>query len=550
MNRLRKAGIAIGALLPLLLLLGCGGGKVTPTIVVDSVADTDSRDGVVTLREAIVLANGGLTVADLDSAEADNVSGQPGPDSDDVITFDGLVFPPSEPASISLAAPLPALSTGSDTIDGSQAGVTLDGVNQIFECVVIASSDNALKGLQIENCLTGVMIQPGAQRNEIGGPGPGEGNVISANDQGILIGGAGANENVVEGSYVGTDAAGTGALGNRLGIVIDGGAESNVVGGSSPEQRNIISGNSGVGVLIRGSRNLVKGNYIGADVTGTASLPNRMEGIWLAPGAQNNIIGGPSPGDRNLLSGNALFGLSMSGDGTTGNVVIGNYIGVNAMGTAPLKNLVGVAIENGAQGNRIGGTGAGEGNLISANNDAGLTMRGPDATGNAVLGNRIGLDAAGSQLLANAYGVWIREGAHTNTIGGPAASEGNVIAGSLVYGVLVEGAQTVGNTVRGNSIHSNKKGAIDNKDGGNAELAPPTITSAGPVEGSACPNCTVDIYSDSRGEGQVYEGSAVADADGRFSFADSLSGPNITATATDVAGNTSAFSQPVRKPAG
>ena len=547
MNALWRAGAVTGALL-LLTLLSCGEGEVASTIVVDSTADTDNRDGVVTLREAILLASGELAVAELDAGEADNVSKQPGAESSDTIIFDPSVFPASDGDTISLTAPLPALSTGLDSIDGSQASVTIDGVKQTVECIVISSNDNAVKGLSIKNCLVGVTIQPGAQGNEIGGAGPGEGNVISANDQGVLIGAAGANGNVVKGNYVGTDAAGTAALGNRLGIVIDRGAEGNVVGGSSPEERNIISSNSGVGVVINGSRNVVKGNYIGTDVTGTVSLANRMEGIWLPAGAENNIIGGPSPGDRNLLSGNDLFGVSMSGEGTRGNVVIGNYIGVDATGTAPLKNLVGVVIDRGAQGNTIGGTGAGEGNLISANNDAGVLIRGLNASSNAVLGNQIGVDATGSQLLGNGNGVWVLESAQGNAIGGPAADEANVIVGSVAFGVLIEGSETVGNTVRGNSIFSNRIEAIKNKDGGNAELAPPTIDSVGPVEGSACPNCTVDIYSDSGAEGQVYEGSVVADADGRFSFGASVSGPNITATATDASGNTSAFSQPARAP--
>jgi hypothetical protein len=112
--------------------------------------------------------------------------------------------------------------------------------------------------------------------------------------------------------------------------------------------------------------------------------------------------------------------------------------------------------------------------------------------------------------------------------------------------VVVEGPETTGNTVRGNSIRSNSGSGIRNDQGGNAELEAPAFTGASPLAGSACPNCTVDIYSDSQGEGELYEGSTVADEEGNFTFDGSPSGPNITATATDSYGNTSEFSQPLR----
>jgi titin len=161
-----------------------------------------------------------------------------------------------------------------------------------------------------------------------------------------------------------------------------------------------------------------------------------------------------------------------------------------------------------------------------------------------VIGNYIGTDATGSQPLGNAEGVWIMDGAQGNVIGGLTPGEGNLIANSTT-GVVVEGPQTTGNTVRGNSIYSNWRWGIHNETGGNNELEPPTLTSASPLAGSACPNCTVDIYSDSQGEGETYEGSTVADGEGNFTFDGSPSGPMVTATATDSNGSTSEFSQPL-----
>jgi titin len=549
MNTLRKAGPLVGALL-LLVLVSCGGGGGAFTIVVDSTADTDSRDGVLTLREAILLATGELSVAKLDSAEANNVGKRVGRETADTIVFKPSVFPVSGGGTISLTAALPGLSSGSDTIDGSQAGVTIQGADQSFECIVISSNDNAVKGLQITSCLVGVMIQSGAQGNAIGGPATGEGNVVSGNDEAIAIGGAtgaggaGADGNVVRGNLIGVDASGSNPLFNRNGVHIYDGARANVIGGSNPGDRNIISGNQGVGITIRGSANIVQGNYIGTDESGTAAISNGMEGIWIAPGAQDNIIGGSSAQERNVISGNKLFGLSISGSGATGNVVKGNYIGVDASGSAALANGHGLVISDGSQNNIVGGSAPGEGNVISANG-TGVLIRRADTSGNAIIGNYIGTDATGGQLLGDAVGIWILKGAQHNTIGGTGSGEGNVISGNSLFGVDIDGTDTTGNTVRGNSIHSNGQQGIRTTDGGNKELETPTMTGSGPIRGSGCPNCTIDIYSDSADEGEVYEGSIVADGDGGFIFEGSPAGPNVTATATDGDGNTSAFSWPL-----
>jgi len=455
-------------------------------IVVDSTADTDNRDGALTLREAIMLATGELTVADLDPEEANNISGTPGPESDDTIIFHPLLFPADVPAIISLIATLPTLATGGDTVDGSGAGVIVDGGNQGFKCFQIYSHGNTIKGLQIQNC--------------------------------------------------------------RMAIVLAGrDARNNTIGGPAEAHRNIIGPNDAVGIYISGSGNVVQGNYIGTDATGTVSRSNRMEGILIGPGGQDNLIGGSNPGEGNVISGNELFGISISGSGATGNVVKGNYIGVDASGRVALKNQHGVVLWHAAQNNTIGGSAPGEANVISGNR-VGVLIRGSGTNANLVIGNLIGTDLSGSEALGQGIGIWLLDGPQDNSIGrtsdGDGDGEGNVIAHSAGYGIRISGADTTGNTIRGNSIYSNSVAGIVSKDGGNLALAPPVITASGPVEGTACPNCTVDIYSDSANEGEVYEGSTLADADGGFTFDKAPSGPYITATATDADGNTSVFSDP------
>jgi len=77
---------------------------------------------------------------------------------------------------------------------------------------------------------------------------------------------------------------------------------------SRGRDRNIIGPNDAVGIEIDGVGNLVQGNHIGTDVSGTESRPNAMEGIWIAPGAENNVVGGSGPGEGNLIAGTTCSG--------------------------------------------------------------------------------------------------------------------------------------------------------------------------------------------------------------------------------------------------
>ena len=114
--------------------------------------------------------------------------------------------------------------------------------------------------------------------------------------------------------------------------------------------------------------NVVEGNYDSANAAGTAALPNGGDGIKIGLGATNNTIGGTVSGARNIISGNVGDGVVISGSGTTGNLVEGNYIGTNAAGTAALGNATdGVQVSSGATGNTIGGTANGAANVISGN---------------------------------------------------------------------------------------------------------------------------------------------------------------------------------------
>ncbi|HEX8494639.1 MAG TPA: DUF4394 domain-containing protein [Pyrinomonadaceae bacterium] len=317
--------------------------------------------------------------------------------------------------------------------------------------------------IDLGNGSNGVVIAR-APINTIGGTTAGERNIISGNNTGgVSIDGTAAKGNKVLGNYIGTNAAGTASLSNGFrGVLIDG-SSNNIVGGTTAGARNLISGNNGHGVEISNTGaagTKVTGNYIGTNAAGTAVMGNSGDGVAI-DSVPSITIGGTTAGERNLISGNISNGVRISGSASTNNKVMGNYIGTDVNGTADLGNGAnGVAI-NSAPTNTIGGTIAGSGNLISGNNDDGVEINGSPATGNKVTGNFIGTNVNGNADLGNSSNGVAITGAPNNTIGGMTAAERNIISGNGINGVLIFGAFATGNKVSGNFIGTNAAGTAD-----------------------------------------------------------------------------------------
>ena len=223
-------------------------------------------------------------------------------------------------------------------------------------------------------------------------------------------------------------------------------------------------------VLNVGSTNTVQGNYIGTDITGMTDLGNLQEGILV--NNSNNLIGGDTAAERNVISGNNLNGIRLFGAGSTGNVISGNIIGLAVDGVTDIGNgQDGVNLHSAATGNTIGGDTTGERNIISGNDSDGVEINGMNTTNNAVAGNYIGTDITGTLDRGHPLsGVFIND-APANTIGGASAGLGNVISGNnstaLSSGVRISGANASGNTVQGNYIGTDFSGtsALPNSDG-------------------------------------------------------------------------------------
>jgi len=266
---------------------------------------------------------------------------------------------------------LPAITSANVTIDATtQPGysgtplVTLDGSSNPNPSagLQLSGGSDTVKGLSI------VRFQGSAIVVDTLGS-----DVIAANYLGLQADGSTPGQNAGEGILVTT--------------------RNNTIGGSNAASRNVISGNFGSGVVLKGSTatgNAVRGNYIGLNAAGTSNVANITDGIQILLGASNNIIGGTTAADRNVISGNNNSGIYITGSVgavCSGNLISANFIGTDAAGSASIGNSTGVFLGTDVTGNTIGGTAAGTGNTI-VSNTTGISFDGP-GDGNAILGNSI-----------------------------------------------------------------------------------------------------------------------------------------------------------------
>lgn len=430
----------------------------------------------------------------------------------------------------------------------------------------------------------------------IGGADPAARNWISGNGSiGVFLSEAGASGSRVQGNYIGTNVAGSAAVPNNSFGIFSQRAGNHLIGGSQPGEGNLISGNLGSGIDLAGatSGTRIEGNFIGTNAAGTAAIPNQAGVGVRIFGGNDNVVGGTAPGARNLISGNGPPGnghgirLEVFGS-SSGNRIEGNYIGTDVSGLLPLGNggsgiqvfspdsSVNVGI------NTIGGTTAAARNVIAGNAGNGIWLAFADRF--RVVGNAIGVGADGSTPLGNLLdGVSIY--GNRNQIG--EAGAGNTIAYSgagtvpaSIAGVRIDNGE--GNSVRGNSIHANNalgfnllggtenlgvtaNDACDADSGPNrlqnfpVLLAVNALGAATSASGTlnAAPNQAfqIDLYASpdcdaaGHGEGRLHLGAfaATTGADCNASFSATLPVPLppnqvATATATDAEGNTSEYS--------
>ena len=471
------------------------------------------------------------------------------------VTIDGYTQPGSSPNT---------LARGSNAVLKIELyGGAVPGVSDAFG-LVVTTPDTVIRGLVIN------------------GYGNGGSSIYALNAPGLIV----------EGNFIGTDASGTTAIPNTYGMRLEENAVlggTYRVGGTAPARRNVISGNAiGVTGWRQGTTGLVvEGNLIGTNAAGTGAIGNNI-GVLTLGAFSNAFVGGTAPGAGNVISGNQI-GVNVRESVAH---VLGNLIGTDVTGLAPLGNVVGINVVNeygffpstfALPPAAIGdGTVAGR-NVIAASATDAVQVQSLKAD---VRGNYIGVGADGTTPMGNGGGVligipgWALTG--PSTVGGNGPGDGNVIAHSRVYGVVVNGTWT-GNRIIGNRIFDTGGMGIDltpslsalgatlnhvgTVAGPNnfqnfpvvslAVANPASVRVAGTLEGVAGQNIQIDVYRSTScnastfGEGETHLGSfpVTFTANGKLEFDQTVPAPSavegfITTTATDLSptGGTSEFS--------
>ncbi len=405
---------------------------------------------------------------------------------------------------------LPSLTNSGIVIDAkTQPGfsttpiVVLYGSNMIAGTIghglTIRSHSNLIQGFSIINFTKGTSTTP----------------------SGIYI--EDADDNVVQSSFIGIDPNGN-AKGNTFGVMITSlagnNAANNLVGGTGEDTRNIISGDLDAGVYtLNVSDNVIQGNFIGTDITGSNAVANN-DGIRLASTgiiSTNNRVGGTTVGARNIISGNSK-GIYIAA--TSGNTVQGNYIGTDISGTQLVGNVDGIFFlfligPVPANSNLIGGTVSGAGNLISGNLRE-IYARG-EANGNIMQGNLVGTDFSGSNAIPNSRGIYLQHfglvGPRYNRIGGTTASARNVISGNTFFGLGLNAHESI---VEGNYIGTTIDGtaALPNNIGIELSTINASIVHSNRIGGSTTE--TRNIISGNTSNGVLIQGAINNTIQGNF----------------------------------
>lgn len=538
--------IAIALMVGISLLMPVTPGLAqTSTIIVNSTSDIEDfggaqqigdlpgPDGQVTLREAITAANntaGPQTIAfnipitdpgfNGDSFYIFMEHDPPWIVSDDATTIDGTTQVAFNGHPIHLRTTPIFLSFDGLTINSNNNSIIgLTGLSLFRYGIQINGNNNVVRGNVVFQALSAAVYIAGSN-NVIGGTQPADANRLSSGGNGVWIVGTATGNRVIGNTISGN---------HTYGIHTNSGTSGNIIGGASAGERNIISSNGhlsgernpvGANVFIEGTNNILQGNYIGVNATGSQAAGNIPDGVEVT-GSFHQIIG-------NVISGHNYRSPSLS------------------------------------------------------QRPAGVLIHGGNETHDVVIqGNRIGTDASGLNPIPNQIGIRVANFLfdfypHDILIGGLQPGQANIIAFNEIEGIVIDPGST-GIRISGNSIHSNGELGIDlNNDGvtpndpGDTDIGAnnrqnfPVIQTAtdngtstvvsGSIDTQNPATVTLEFFSNDVadpsgfGEGQRFEASATPNASGNFTVTlrGGLAGKFITATATAANGDTSEFSRAVQ----
>ncbi len=396
--------------------------------------------------------------------------------------------------------------------------------------------------LPLSNIQSGVNLFFG---NQITIGGTGEGNLISGNNSSKKNSHSGINiENArgkirIIGNKIGTDVYGLTSIENYQGINVFG-VSSVFIGGHNSGEGNLISGNNGNAIYASQVNDTlaIRGNYIGTNFDGSSAIPNMGHGIYFRPKGRS-LIGGPNPGEMNLISGNKNSGIyiEVSDLPNLETIVQNNIIGLNLNGTNAIPNGVGITTQNSMRKYKI------IGNIISGNLGSGLNISGNEGI---IKSNKIGTDISGTFNIGNGgSGITFSYGGGC-IIGGPSDIDANIIAFNALNGVTMSYSGT------NNLITRNK--FLGNTQKGIAIVGPPsyspviTWASSKLIEGTAPANSQIELYynheKNNFSQGETYIATVLANEKGQWKLEQSIDNPfHLTALAIDtIRQTTSEFS--------
>lgn len=453
-------------------------------------------------------------------------------------------------------------------ISGFMYGIQIYGtsaVNSVISGNYIGTDETA----SVENGnYIGIEVLTGANYTTIGGLNPEDKNIISGNEHiGIRL--LDVRYCNIFGNFVGTNRTGTAAIPNYDGISLEGADKFNNVGGNTEAHRNLVSGNVAYGIPVFGAGaegNVISGNYIGTDISGTFAIPNTY-GVLFDDGSYDNILGGDTDSERNILSGNSGYGVFIYNMGTNSNIIKGNYIGTDVTGVTAIHNSIGIVIDGAAFKHII------DNNIISGNLQQGIYINITGCDSTKIVRNKIGLNVNDEPLGNGSDGIRISQGPKYSLIGG-SVDEANKIAYNGGNGVYIMFDNDDNHLISCNAIYSNAGLAIDLfppgvnandaddvDDGANQGMNFPEITTFFYGWGSGNTNvdgtldtenpelCEIQVFkaiADDSGHGEALEyiSSAVPTAAGEWyvSIPDLDPEQYLTFLAIDENNNTSEFS--------
>lgn len=424
----------------------------------------------------------------------------------------------------------------------------IDGNNQIElsgMTLLSAQNNTKIRGLRIST-MFGIQLEG---NNNIVGDFPYYNEFVNA-QIGLTIGG---DNNKVFNNYFGITQDGT-LMPNQFGIMVAG--SNNEIGKSDMANRNVVCGSGVAGIEVAsGGGNKIQHNFIGTTFDGRTDAGNQ-QGILIG-GSDNNLIGGPNWDDGNVISGNTIYGIFISGappDSYSENTIIqNNNIGLNPDQTAAVPNNFGINITNATLSTVI------TDNIIAGNNGDGIYIWAYDdessTLGHIIHSNTIGKNnsqtvfpngGAGISIAGNVSNVKIGQDENGNY-------SGNTIVGNLNSGVQVvpfNGYSPDRITIRRNALYGNSLGNLFVDTSANNRIRAPFNLqyNSGLITGKhSLPNAIIDIYNADRYElapsATFRIGTTTADANGNFSLSTGLNLEAIAVTATDFEGNTSNFAR-------